>query len=133
MRLADALRAVHLVTDAEPGCEEDDVVPQTWEFHDLRFHERIRRHRSGVMNEAPPFGIVPEHQEPQWELQSGELALHAVDLRAVAAAGARTGRWSDPVRRIATTRARRARAQAPRGRSREHRRAALTVARKACC
>ncbi len=52
----------------------------------MRFHERIRRHRSGVINEAPRFGIVSEHREPEWELQSGELALPAVDLRAVAAA-----------------------------------------------
>ena len=86
-----------------------------------------------MIDEAPRFGIVPEHQEPEWELQSGELALPAVDLRAVAAADPRTGRWSDPVGRIATTRARHARAQAPRGRSREHRRTALTVAHRACC
>ena len=39
-----------------------------------------------MIDEAPRFGIVPEHQEPEWELQSGELALPAVDLRAVAAA-----------------------------------------------
>ena len=86
LRLAEALRAVHLVTDAEPGCEEDDVIPQTWEFHDLLFHERSRRPRSGMINEAPRFGIVPEHQDPEWELQAGELALPAVDLLAVAAA-----------------------------------------------
>lgn len=86
LRLADALRAVHLVTDAEPDCEEDDVIPQTWEFHDLLFHERTRRPKVGSVNEAPRFGIVPERQEPEWELLPGELALPAVNLRTVVTA-----------------------------------------------
>ena len=86
LRLADALLAVSLVTGAEPDCEEDDVIPQTWEFHDLLFHERIRRPKVGAINEPPRFGIIPEHQEPEWDLQPGELALPSVDLGAVTAA-----------------------------------------------
>jgi len=91
LRLADALRAVHLVTDREPGCEEDEAIPQTWEFHDLLFHERTRRPRTGSINQTPRFGIVPEHQEPDWQAHPGDVLLPAVDLDAAIATDAPYG------------------------------------------
>lgn len=91
-RLADALHAVRLVTGPEPDCEEDETIPQTWEFHDLLFHERTRRPRTGSINEAPRFGIVPEPHEPEWQVRPGELELPRIDVAAVVTQDAPFGR-----------------------------------------
>ena len=64
LRLADALRAVHLVTGAEPDCEEDDTIPQTWEFHDLLVHERSRRPRSARSMNLPVSASFPNIRSP---------------------------------------------------------------------
>lgn len=64
LRLADALSPVSLVTDTEPGREEDDVIPQTWEFHDLLIHGRSRRLGPVRSTRRPASESFPNFRSP---------------------------------------------------------------------
>lgn len=61
--------------------EEDQLVPSTWEFHDLLFHAKVREGRDRRKpGGSARFSVIPEERIPIAPPPPGDVALPIVDI-----------------------------------------------------
>ena len=66
---------------------EDELIPRSWEFHDLLFHTKTRNGRvRGKLGGTIRFTLMPHPAEPSTQPVPGDILLPTVDIPALIAA-----------------------------------------------